>query len=147
MNFILENWVLILVAFVSGGMLVWPLVQRGSQGGAIGANEAVRLINREKAVLVDVSEPAEYAAGHAAGARSVPFGSLEGSKDLPTNKALPVVLLCPTGARANRAAGILRKLGYERAVALAGGTSAWREASLPIEKSAAAVPAGSAGRA
>jgi rhodanese-related sulfurtransferase len=146
-SFFVENWVLILVAFVSGAMLVWPLVQRGSQGGAIGPNEAVRLINREKAVLVDVSEPAEYASGHAAGARSVPFGSLEGSKELPANKALPVVVLCPTGARASRAAGILRKLGYERAVALAGGTSAWREASLPVEKAAPAVAAGSAGRA
>ena len=49
-------------------------------------------------------------------------GQLEGSKDLPSNKALPVVLMCPTGARAGRAAGLLRKAGYERAVAVTGGT-------------------------
>ncbi|MCU0968236.1 MAG: rhodanese-like domain-containing protein [Rubrivivax sp.] len=135
MSFFAENWVLILVAFVSGAMLVWPLVNRS--GGAIGTAEAVRLINREKGVLVDVSEPKEYAEGHAAGARNVPFGQLEGSRDLPSNKALPVVLLCPSGARAGRAAGLLRKAGYEKAVAVAGGTAAWREASLPVEKGAA----------
>ena len=73
-------------------------------------------------------------ARHAAGAGNVPFGALEGSKDLPSNKALPVVLLCPSGARAGRAAGLLRKAGHENVVALAGGTAAWREASLPIEK-------------
>ena len=141
MNFFVENWLLIAVAFVSGGMLVWPLVNRAG-GGAIGTAEAVRLINREKGVLVDVSEPAEYAAGHASGARNVPFGQLEGSKDLPTNKALPLVLLCPTGARAGRAAGLLKKAGYENAVAVAGGTNAWRDASLPTEKGAAGGKAG-----
>jgi rhodanese-related sulfurtransferase len=132
-NFFVENWLLIAVAFVSGGMLVWPMVNRAG-GGAVGTAEAVRLINREKGVLVDVSEPAEFAAGHASGARNVPFGQIEGSKDLPTNKALPLLLLCPTGARAGRAAGLLRKAGYEKAVAVAGGTSAWREAGLPTEK-------------
>ena len=133
MKFILENWVLILVAFVSGGMLVWPMVNKG-RGGSVSTSEAVRLINREKGVLVDVAEPGEFAAGHAAGARNVPLGSLEGSKDLPSNKTLPIVLMCPSGARAGRAAGLLRKAGYERAVAVAGGTAAWREASLPMAK-------------
>ena len=133
MKFILENWVLIAVAFISGGMLVWPMVSKG-RGGSISTSEAVRLINREKGVLIDVGEPAEFAAGHAAGARNVPFGSLEGSKDLPGNKTLPLVLLCPSGARAGRAAGLLRKAGYANVVAVSGGTGAWRDASLPIEK-------------
>ncbi|MFM7850255.1 MAG: rhodanese-like domain-containing protein [Rubrivivax sp.] len=136
MNFFLENWLLIAVAFVSGGMLVWPLVRGGGGAGAVGASEAVRMMNREKAVLIDVSEPREYAAGHAAQARSVPIGQLDTSKDLPSNKALPLVVLCPTGARAGRAAASLRKLGYAQARALAGGTAAWRDAGLPIEKSA-----------
>ena len=135
-KFIVDNWILLLVAFASGAMLVWPMVRKGSGGGAVTTGEAVRLINREKGVLVDVAEPAEYAAGHAAGARNVPFGGLETSKDLPSNKALPLLVLCPTGARAGRAAGLLRKAGYANAVAVAGGTSAWRDASLPVEKSA-----------
>jgi rhodanese-related sulfurtransferase len=136
-NFFLENWILFAVAGVSGGLLIAPLLKGSLAGGAISTAEAVRLINREKGVLVDVAEPAEYAAGHAAGARSVPFGSIETSKGLPTNKALPLVVMCPTGARAGRAAGLLRKAGFEKAVALAGGTAGWREANLPVEKSAA----------
>jgi rhodanese-related sulfurtransferase len=97
----------------------------------------VRLINREKGVLVDVSEPNEYALGHAAGARNVPLGQVEGSKDLPSNKALPLLVMCPTGARASRAAATLRKAGYERAVVVAGGTAAWRDAQLPVERAEA----------
>ena len=138
MSFIAENWILILVAFASGAMLVWPMVNKAAGGpAAVGTSEAVRLINREKGVLIDVGEPNEYAQGHATGARNVPFGQLEGSKELPTNKALPVILLCPSGARAGRAAALLRKAGYEKAVSVAGGSAAWREAQLPMEKSAA----------
>lgn len=136
MKFIVDNWILILVAFVSGAMLVWPMVRRGGSG-AVGVAEAVRLINREKGVLIDVSEPAEFAAGHANGARNVPFGQIESSKELPSNKALPLLVLCPNGSRAARAAGLLRKAGYAQAVAVAGGTAAWREAQMPIAKATA----------
>ena len=136
MQFALENWVLILAALTSGALLLWPNLNKQGGGSAVGTTEAVRLINREKAVLIDVSEPAEFAAGHAAGSKNVPLGGLEASPALPKNKALPLVVLCPTGARASRAAGILRKLGYENTKPLAGGLAAWREANLPIEKSA-----------
>ena len=96
----------------------------------------MRLINREKAVLLDVSEPAEYAAGHPVGARSVPLRHPRDVERLPKNKALPVVVVCPTGARSARAAAKLQKLGFEKASALAGGLRAWREANLPVERSA-----------
>jgi rhodanese-related sulfurtransferase len=141
LEFLLKNWMLVLTALVSGFFLVWPQIKGKGGAGSVGTNEAVRLINREKAVLIDVSEPDEFAKGHANGARNVPIskleGKLEGSKDLPSNKALPLVVVCPTGSRASRAAGLLRKAGYEKAQPLAGGLDAWREAKLPVEKSAA----------
>ena len=135
-KFLLDNWFLFLTAIVSGGLLLWPMVSRGGGGGKVGANEAVRLINRERAVLLDVSEPAEYAAGHAVGSRNIPFGQLEKSTELPKNKALPLVVMCPTGARAGRAVSILQKQGHEKVQALAGGLAAWREANLPVDKTA-----------
>lgn len=136
MKFIIDNWMLIVVAVSSGGMLLWQALQKNAGGGAVGCTEAVRLINREKAVLVDVCEPAEYANGHAAGARNVPLSALAGSKELPANKSLPIVVMCASGARAGRAAAALRKAGHERAVPMAGGLAAWREAGLPIDKGA-----------
>jgi rhodanese-related sulfurtransferase len=134
LKFLLDNWILVLMAATSGVMLLLPMLRGGAGAGAVGTAEAVRLLNREKGVLIDVSEPAEYAAGHAAGAKNVPLGTLQDPKGLPTNKTLPLVLLCPSGARAGRAATLLRKAGYEKAVAMAGGTAAWREANFPIEK-------------
>jgi rhodanese-related sulfurtransferase len=136
-KFFLDNWYLFLVAAVSGGLLFWQTFGKGASGGArVSTADAVQLINREKAVLIDVSEPEEFAAGHAAGARSVPLGNLQASNDLPKNKALPLVVVCPNGSRAMRAVATLKSLGFENAKALAGGLAAWREANLPVEKTA-----------
>ena len=136
MKFIIDNWMLLSVALVSGGLLLWPSI-KGAAGGSLTAAGAVQLINREKAVLIDVSEPEEFAAAHPGGARNIPLDQFE--EKLPQsvkNKELPLVLVCPKGARANRAAGLAQKLGYAQAQALAGGLVAWREANLPIEKAA-----------
>jgi rhodanese-related sulfurtransferase len=137
-KFFLDNWFLFLAAAVSGGLLVWPMLGKGGGGAArLSTHDAVQLINRERAVLIDVSEPAEYAAGHVAGAKSVPLGQIETSTALPKNKALPLVVVCATGARAGKAVVALKKLGFENARVLAGGLEAWRAANLPVEKSAA----------
>lgn len=135
MTFLINNWFLILAAVASGALLLWPRLTRGGGTGSVSTAEAVGLINRERGVLIDVSEPAEYAVGHAGGAKNVPFGTLEAATDLPKNKALPLLVMCPTGARAQRGAAILRKRGYDKASAVAGGVAAWREANLPIERS------------
>ena len=134
MNFILANWMLILVALASGGMLLWPSLTGGG-GAGISPAAAVQLINRERAVVIDVCDPAEYTAEHVGGARNIPLAELEAK--LPTtvkNKATPLVLVCASGMRAGRAVAVARKLGYDKADALSGGLKAWREANLPIEK-------------
>ena len=136
MNFVIQNWYLFALALVSGALLAWPMLSGVGGGARVSANDAVRLINRERAVLIDVSEPAEYAAAHPVGAKSVPLATLESSRDLPKNKSLPVVVVCPTGSRAPRAVATLKKLGFENAQALAGGLTGWRAANLPVEKTA-----------
>ena len=134
MDFVLANWMLIAVALVSGGMLLMPMLTGGGGAGLTPA-AAVQLINREKAVVIDVCEPAEYQAGHVAGAKSIPLAELEAK--LPgavKNKATPLVLVCASGMRSGRAVAIAKKLGYENAQSLSGGLKSWREASLPVEK-------------
>jgi rhodanese-related sulfurtransferase len=133
-NFLIDNWMLISIALLSGGMLLWPMA-RGGAGGGINTATAVQLINREKGVLVDVGEPDEFAAGHAGGARNVPLAQLEQRlPEVVKNKAVPVILVCPTGRRAHRGLAVAKKLGYEKAQVLAGGLRAWKEANLPVEK-------------
>jgi rhodanese-related sulfurtransferase len=125
-----------LVALVAGGLLLWPAIS-GARSGGVAPAEAVRLMNREKASVIDVSEPGEYAAGHIVGSRNIPIGRLEVAPELPKNKTLPVVLVCASGKRAAKAAKALEAKGYAKAVVLAGGMTAWKAANMPVETSAA----------
>ncbi len=134
MNFVVENWMLVLVALSSGAMLFLPML-RGAADGGVTTAAAVQLLNREKAVMIDVCEAEEYAAGHPGGARNIPLSQLEAK--LPAtvkNKAVPVILVCQSGARSGRAVAIAKKLGYEKAQSLSGGLSAWKSANLPVDK-------------
>ena len=138
MKFLIDNWMLISVALASGGMLAWPLIQSATSGGVTSA-QAVQLINRERAIVVDVSETEEFAAGHMGGAKNVPVGQLEQRlPEVVKNKGVPLILVCSNGARANRALATAKKLGYEQAQVLSGGLKAWKDANLPIEKAASA---------
>ncbi len=134
MKFIIDNWYLIAIAAASGALLLWPVLQ-GATAVGIAPNAAVQLINREKAVVVDVSQPEEFALGHIVGSKNVPLADLEAKlAQAAKNKALPLVLVCQTGARSGRAVATAKKLGYEQAQSLAGGLKAWKTANLPVEK-------------
>ena len=135
MKFITENIFLIAIAFVSGAMLVWPLVRRGAGGPSVGTLEATMLINQKDAVVIDVREPGEFAQSHILNARNVPLGELAARiKDLERFKEKPVIVSCATGNRSGSAAAILRKHGFANVVNLAGGIAAWQQAGLPTEK-------------
>jgi len=133
LKFIIDNWMLISVALVSGSLLFWPVIK--GAGGGLSPTQAVQLMNRDKAVVVDVCEAEEFATGHVVGARNVPLNQLEDKLAAQVkNKNLPLILVCQTGARSGRALAIAKKLGYEQAQSLAGGLTAWRSANLPLEK-------------
>lgn len=136
MRFFLDpiTWLLISVAAIAGGLLVWPAFSRARVGG-VQPSEAVRMMNREKATVVDVSEPGEYAVAHIVGSRNIPLGRVEVAQELPKNKTLPVILVCASGKRAARAAKALQAKGYDKAVVLAGGLAGWKAANLPVESS------------
>jgi rhodanese-related sulfurtransferase len=133
-KFFIDNWQLIAVAFGSAAMLFWPLI-KGAASGALTTAAAVQLMNREKAVVIDVSEPDEFALGHVTNAKNVPFSQLEDKlASTVKNKELPLILVCTSGARSNRAVNVAKKLGFTNVQAMAGGLRSWREANLPLEK-------------
>ena len=133
-SFITANWYWIVAAAASGGILLWQQIRSGGAGGGLTPTQAVQLINKQKAVVIDVCEPAEFAAAHVTGAKNIPLGQLAEGKGLPSNKALPLVVVCAAGTRSARAVAQLKKMGYENAQSLSEGLKAWREAHLPTEK-------------
>lgn len=134
MKFIIDNWMLIALALISGALLLAPVIQ-GAASAGLTANDAVLLINREKAVVVDVCEPAEFAEGHIVGSKNVPLADVASKLGaVAKNKGLPLILVCQSGVRSGRAVAAAKSLGFEQVHSLGGGLAAWKSAGLPLEK-------------
>ena len=136
MKFILNNVWLVLAALVSGVILVWPLIHRRLSGvPEVGALEAVQLLNRKDAVMIDVRDASEFNAGHAPNARNIPLAELEKRiGELEKFKNRPAVVICPSGGRSHGAPALLKKAGFAEVVVLGGGLGAWQQANMPVEK-------------
>ncbi|WP_295500467.1 rhodanese-like domain-containing protein [Limnohabitans sp. Rim8] len=132
MNFLIDNWMLLAMALASGLALLLPVLNKGS---GVDPQAMVQLMNRDKAVVLDVCEPDEFARGHVIGAKNLPLGQLEDKlQQVVKNKSAHVIMVCQVGARSARAAATARKLGYENVQSLSGGLRAWTAASMPTEK-------------
>ena len=135
MEFVQNNLLLIATAFISGAMLLWPLVRRGTGGPWVSTLDATRLINQKDAPMLDVREPAEFAAGHILGAKNVPLAQVEArAAEFAKWKAKPVIVYCDSGSRATSAMPLLKQHGFAEVYNLSGGYSAWQQAGLPVEK-------------
>ena len=129
------NPLLAAAALVSGGMLLWPLVRRSSGGPWVNTTQAIELINRQDALVLDVRDAGDYGAGHILGAKNLPLARIEeGAGEIGRKKERPLIVYDDGGERAARAAAELKKLGFTQVANLSGGLGAWRQAGLPVEK-------------
>ena len=134
LKFVTEHVFLVALAVVSGSLLIWPALRR-SAGGSISTLEATLLINQQNALVLDVRDAAEYGQGHVLNARNLPAGELAArASEIDKFKAKPVIVVCESGTRSDKAAATLRKQGFSQVVSLGGGVAAWRQAGLPLEK-------------
>ena len=135
-EFLQDNIWLVLAAVVSGVMFLWPSVAKGlARTREVGVAEAVQLINRQDAAILDVREPGEFKAGHIPNARNVPVGELAARmKELDKLKSRPILVTCASGNRSTPACSALTKAGFEQVYALSGGLSAWQQAGMPVKK-------------
>ena len=140
MNFIIENWQLVFVALASGVALLLPTLLSGG-AGSISCTDAVLLMNKEKANIIDVRRPDEFKTGSIAGAKNIEITKIDAQlASAVKNKEAPMVLICATGARSQGALRLAQKLGYTRVFSMSGGLKAWREANLPVTKASSTRP-------
>jgi rhodanese-related sulfurtransferase len=131
-KFIIDNALLIAIAFASGAMLIWPLVARRSAGPILNTLGATRLIN-DGATVLDIRDGSEFAGGHLPNAKNIPLADLDKrAAELPADK--PILVMCGVGQRSLKAASTLRKAGKNQVFSLEGGLKAWRDAGLPVVK-------------
>lgn len=118
------------------GFTVWLEISRLTRKyQQIGVNEAVRLLNKDNVLVLDVREDKELDGGVIQGARHIPVSELKSRIiELEKNKNNPVMVYCRSGSRSAHASNILTKHGFENVANLSGGIMAWESANLPVVK-------------
>ena len=132
MDFILSNnnIYILLIAVISGLMLLWPTLMRGSRASIVPVPEAVRLSNQNNGIFIDVRPHERFKAGTIAQARNIPLADIDAKiNTLPKDK--PLIVFCDHGRISVSAANKLRKSGFEQVVSLEGGLTKWVEAGMP----------------
>jgi len=135
-EFFKQNVLLIGLAIGSGIALILPLLSRSTAGVTVlSVTEAVMLMSRKSALVLDVREPDEFAQGHLQGARNIPLTQLEARlKELEKYREKPVMVVCERGGRATKAAKLLKAQQFTALHVLKGGMQAWLEAKMPTGK-------------
>jgi rhodanese-related sulfurtransferase len=93
------------------------------------------LINRENALVVDVSPLNDFEKGHIVGSRNVVMSQFDPeNKLLAKAQELPIAVVCRNGMVSGQAAKRLVKAGFKRVHWLDGGIGAWQAADLPLAR-------------
>ncbi len=101
----------------------------------LNVNEAVRLMNDDDVIVLDVRETSEYSSGHIRDAIHIPISALaKRLNELEKYKNKQILAYCRSGSRSNSACRTLSKQGFENVSNLAGGIMSWGSANLPITK-------------
>jgi len=101
----------------------------------VSVNEAVAIMNKDKAMILDVREDKERTDGTIENAQHIPYSQLSDKMaQLGANKQANILVYCRTGARSNPACNLISKAGYENVSSMNGGIIAWETANLPTVK-------------
>ena len=136
LQFLQNNFWIFILALTSGIMLFWSFFGNRLRGiKEVDHIAAMQLINHKNALMLDVREQSEYAAGHVVNSKLIPLGKLrERIGELEKYRERPLVVICRSGQRSASACALLGKQGFAQAYNLNGGIIAWQKASLPLEK-------------
>lgn len=124
-----------LFAVVLAAWIAWELGRLARKWREVSTRDAVHLINREDALVLDVSNSAEYAAGHIIGATHMPPSRIEsGNQQLLKHRERPVLVYCKSNQVSPQMANRLVKLGFTNINVLSGGLTQWVSDQQPVSR-------------
>lgn len=132
-EFILNHWVLSSLFVVLAWLVLSDSLHRKLSGIAVvGVTEAVKLVNQNNGLFLDVREKSEFDREHIADSKHIPSAQLSEKTASLTDKQQPIMVVCASGQRAKSAAKELKASGFTEVYVLTGGLNAWKEAKLPL---------------
>lgn len=134
-DFIIENWYLfVALAVILGLLIAEPILKQASGVKSVSVFEMPRL-TRDKSIVVDVSDPADYKKAHIPEAVNMPAKSLsKDQKSIEKHKNRNVILVCRMGNKSQSVGKQLTRSGFEKVYVLSGGMAAWEKENLPVKR-------------
>lgn len=131
-----KHYLLFIALAVVIALIIMTELRRFTQGyEEISPADAVLLINKENALVLDVREKNELTQGAIIDAKHVPLSALEQrANGLVSGKDKPILVFCKTGNRSPQACKLLMKNNYSKVFGLKGGINAWINDQLPVTK-------------
>ncbi|MCY4357101.1 MAG: rhodanese-like domain-containing protein [Gammaproteobacteria bacterium] len=130
-EFIGNHLVLAAMWVLTIGAIILYHQRTGSSG--VGPQQAVMLINRKNAIVVDVRERKEFEAGHIVDSINIPMAKLKQRiSELKKHREKPLVVVCKLGQHSGEAAKTLMAEGHQEVFKLSGGLTEWKAQSLPL---------------
>lgn len=138
--FIQENLILVVIfASLLVALVLNEFKHFSKKYKEISPQEAVTLINRENALLLDLRESNEIVdEGFISNAMPMALSELHNAIGQISNaKERPIIAYCASGLRAASGCAILCRNGFSRVYNLKGGIAAWKQDSLPVQSNQA----------
>lgn len=114
-------------------MLVFPILRKRFVVGLVNVNEAIRLVNQNQGIWIDLRKPEQFKEGHIIQARNMLLSEIK-KKGPAFFKSKILILVCANGSDSSRATAQLRDSGFLRTVALDGGMNTWNQFGFPITR-------------
>ncbi len=132
-EFVTNNWMLAGAWFALVTLLMVSFNSTASK--AIGTQQVTTMMNRDKAVIVDIRPKADFSKGHLLGSINIPVANIKDSlKELEKYQQRPIILVDASGLHSSGAAQQMRKLGIQEISRMHGGILSWTNDNLPLSK-------------
>ena len=142
LDFFYENILLISIAFISGSLLVWPLLTKNIGVKRLGTAEATAMLNRQNGILIDIREDDDLSGGVIPQAKRIPSSILLKRREEfdkhkkkfqdRKNQNKPIILMGNKASTVSVVGKLLKDNGFEEVFCLDGGIQSWVEAGLPV---------------
>ena len=142
MDFFFENILLISIAFISGSLLVWPLLTKNIGVKRLDTAEATAILNRQSGILIDLREDDDLSGGIIPQAERIPSSILLKKREDFTQykkkfqdkkkQNKPIILMGNKANAVSVVGKLLKDNGFEEVFCLDGGIESWIDAGLPV---------------
>lgn len=132
-EFVVNHYILVSIFVALIIALLLLETQRG--GKKLSAQEAITLLNRDQAIVVDIRDRKDFSQGHITGSVNIPLSSIkERAGELKKHQDKKIIVVDKMGQHSGLAVKQLNAEGYTNVVRLSGGIGDWRGNNLPLVK-------------